>query len=231
MKWSFVIHQKLKAAILLGTIMLFIVAAAVLTKHTIDGINKSFSSIYQDRLLPATTIIYLTENLYAKRLVMEKHLSENRVKNHDEMESLLAYHDHKMDSLIAVFEKSYLVEEERKSLLAFRKYIKAYQGVEKSLLNESLHISNSRSLFDGQGQAYFQQSLDAINKLTEIQSSVGTTLLKDSKMDFTGIAVISFLQIALSIIIGIVILILIQSSRIVHASGLVKDKSGRFNLN
>jgi hypothetical protein len=28
----------------------------------------------QDRLIPATTIIYLTENLYGKRLSLEKHL-------------------------------------------------------------------------------------------------------------------------------------------------------------
>jgi GT2 family glycosyltransferase len=63
MKWSFVIQQKFKTAIILGGMMCMIVGATLISRMNMEGIDKSFSSIYQDRLIPATNIIYLTETM------------------------------------------------------------------------------------------------------------------------------------------------------------------------
>ncbi len=109
MKWSFIIQQKLKASLLLGGIMVVIVLGTVLSRNNINGIDKSLSSIYEDRLIPATTIIYLTENVYNKRLSLEKYLFSEDVTEHPAILFHLIQYDKNLDSLTKAFEKTYLV--------------------------------------------------------------------------------------------------------------------------
>lgn len=80
MKWSFIIQQKLKAALLLTGLMAVIILTTLLATHNIQGIGRSTTSIYQDRLMPAVGIVYLSENLYSKRLLIEHYLfSEEKI--------------------------------------------------------------------------------------------------------------------------------------------------------
>src|SRR5690349_944831 len=106
MKWSFVIREKLKAAFLLGGIMVMIILGNLFSRHNMEGIDKSFSSIYQDRLIPATTIIYLTENLYTKRLSLEKFVLSKEVKSPEEIRTQLQMNNNSIDSLVQIFEKT-----------------------------------------------------------------------------------------------------------------------------
>jgi hypothetical protein len=77
MKWTFVIQRKMRAMLLLGGIMLVVIMGTMLSQHNVEGLGESSASIYNDRLIPATTIIYITENLYSKRLTLEDHLFNN----------------------------------------------------------------------------------------------------------------------------------------------------------
>jgi hypothetical protein len=124
MKWSFVIQQKLKAAMLLGGIMVLIILATLLSRYNMQGIDRSFSSIYQDRLIPATTIIYLTENLYGKRVSLEKHLFEQDAQSAERVKVVLNHRNQSIDSLIRVFEKTYLVDQEAGALVFSKSRLK-----------------------------------------------------------------------------------------------------------
>ncbi|WP_254411066.1 MCP four helix bundle domain-containing protein [Dyadobacter diqingensis] len=233
MKWSFVIQQKLKASLLLGGIMLVIVLGTLLSRRNIDGIDKSFSSIYKDRLIPATTIIYLTENLYGKRLSLEKFLLKPDTNDKGKISALLATHDKSIDSLIRAFEKTYLVDREAKSLAAFKNRVEEYGLLEKMILNlhASGHSEEGKVLFEGAGASTFQSTLNNLNDLTEIQSVIGDELVKESKSDFASYAMISFLQVALAIIIGLIILVFIQNSKVINKPKVTKDKGQHFHLN
>jgi len=234
MKWSFIIQQKLKATLLLGGIMVVIILGTIVSRRNIDGIDKSFSSIYQDRLIPATTIIYLTENLYGKRLLMEKFLlTPPQDMSSLSIQTLLSKHDKSIDSLIRIFEKTYLIDQEAKSLSVLKNRIDEYALLEKMMLNlyNSEHPEAGKEIFEGAGARTFQSTIAHLNDLTKIQSLVGKELIKESKVDFASYAMISFLQLALAIIIGLIILVFIQNSKIVNLPKTVKDNGKHFHLN
>jgi hypothetical protein len=233
MKWSFVIQQKLKAAILLGSIMLFIILGSLISRNSMQGIDKSFSSIYQDRLIPATTIIYLTENLYGKRLSLEKFLLSNDVRTSNEISTGLSIHDGHIDSLISAFEKTYLVDQEAKSLAAFKNRVEEYVLLEKMILNlyTSGHVDAGKNLFEGAGASVFQSTINNLNELTSIQSNIGQELMKESKSEMASFGLISFLQIAMAVVIGLIILVLIQNSSIINKPKVRQNKESYFNLN
>jgi preprotein translocase subunit SecG len=233
MKWSFVIEQKLKAAILLGGVMLVIILATLVSRSHMAGIDKSFASIYQDRLIPATTITYLAEHLYGKRLSLEKHLlSADGMRGHN-IDGQLKTHNASIDSLITAFEQTYLVENEKKSLSAFKNRIDEYVLLEQMVLNlhEAGNSEAGRELFEGVGANTFQNTIARLNELTMIQSSVGMELMKETKSDLAGFSMVSFLQISLVIVVGIIIMILIQSSKIINKAKGTTGKNQHFNLN
>jgi hypothetical protein len=233
MKWSFVIQQKLKAALLLGSIMGMIILATLLSRRNMEGIDKSFSSIYQDRLIPATTIIYLTENLYGKRLSLEEYLLANEVGNKSEIKVQLSAHNKNIDSLIKAFEKTYLVDEEAKSLTAFKNEVIKYTALERSVLNlcNAGEQEQGKKLFAVAGANTFKNTITNLNELTNIQSSIGKDLMKASKSDIASVGIISFLQIGLAVVIGLMLLLLIQNASIINKPKITSEKNQYFNLN
>lgn len=235
MKWSFVIQKKMEAALLLTTIMLVIILGTMISRHNIAGIGKSVSSIYQDRLLPATTIVYITENLYDKRLAMEKALMSEDQLLLDDARVRLDVNNMKTDSLIKSFEKTFLVEQEAKSLLALKRNLDSYIRAERSIiaLCSEDKRNEARVIFEKANLEVFPETIRNLNDLTMLQSSVGKELIKDSKSDMASVDNILLFQITMAVIIGLVVLVFIQSARIINqASSEGKArKDTHFNLN
>ncbi|OJV16445.1 MAG: hypothetical protein BGO21_26495 [Dyadobacter sp. 50-39] len=233
MRWSFVIQQKFKAAILLGGIMALIVGGTLISRYNVEGIDESFSSIYKDRLVPATTILYLTENLYRKRLSLENYLYSEEQPSPAHVRAQLSAHDRSIDSLIRIFEKTYLVDEEAKSLHGFKGQIGQYASLESRVLALCAAGSfvEARQLFSAPGSTTFESTILNLNELAGIQSTIGKDLVKASKMNVASFGVISFLQISLAIITGLVVIVLIRNSQIIHKPRTNSNKSQYFNLN
>lgn len=233
MKWSFVIREKLKAAFLLGGIMVLIILGNLFSRHNMEGIDKSFSSIYQDRLIPATTIIYLTENLYTKRLSLEKFVLSKEIKSPEEIRTQLQMNNNSIDSLVQIFEKTYLVDQEAKSLSGLKDRINEYVSLERTIINlyAAGFYDEGKALFTGDGASTFQSTINTLNELTSIQSIVGKELMSESKSNMASFGIISFLQIALAVIIGLIILVLIQNSGIINNPKIAAEKNQYFNLN
>lgn len=227
MKWSFVIQQKLKAAVLLSAIMLFIMLNSFIAQSSMDAIDQSFSSIYEDRLVPAIDIVYLSEHLYTKRLLLERSLSNKKVEDSPHIANQLDKHNRKIDSLIIEFEKTSLIEEEVKCLDAFKGNIRAYATLEKTIIQlRANSADDARDLFYTQGSLIFEKSVKQLGDLTKIQSVVGKKLLKDSHTEAYYFSLLSTLQIVSAIVVGVLILGLIYSSKIIN-----KDSTTPFHLN
>lgn len=227
MKWSFVIQQKVKAALLLGGVMVMIVLINALSNYNINGIARSFTSIYQDRLMPAIDIIHLTESLYTKRLLLEKHLLTEAQRDQVSLQEKLEKHDEKIDSLLGAYEKTYLVEQESKSFTALKNRVTEYALLEKSILNFSNagFINEGIGLFEGKGGEVFQHTILRLNELTAIQLRVGEELTEASTTDVSLVRLYSTLLILTALLVGGLVLHLIFSSKIVNT-----ERKG-FNLN
>jgi hypothetical protein len=218
MKWSFVIQQKIKAALLLGSIMLLVLASALLSRNNMEGIDKSFSSMYQDRLIPAVDMVYLTENLYRKRLLMERYVLLNEEAETGQVARQIDKHNNRINSLIQEFEKTYMVAEESKSLQAFQRRLREYAATERAIfrLCEAGNREAGQELFEGEGNRLFQHTILRLNELTQIQSSVGKELLRKSHSDVIQSEFLSTIQICMVIIVGLILMALIKGSKIIN---------------
>ena len=227
MKWSFVIQQKMKAALLLGSIMVLVLVSVLLSRSNIEGLDKSFLSMYTDRLIPATDIVYLTESLYQKRLLMEKQLLTREANSWDTLDRHLQFHTRRIDSLVVKFEKTYLVKEELASLRAFQLRHAEYTRVEEEIvrLGKADKRSAGLALLDSRGDALFEKTMIRLRELTRIQSSVGQELFKKSHRDVLQFVFLSTIQIIMVIVIGLIVLGLVKSSKIIDT------KSDPFHLN
>jgi hypothetical protein len=227
MKWTFIINQKLKVAFLLGSIMLLIALTNMLEQQNIKDINKSFSSIYYDRLIPATDIFYLTEQLYSKRLLMENVLYRANAISQDEIKKQLNNHNTVIDKLIDKFSKTYLVENESESLLDFKDRVEHYNKVEERILSILFKESTvaARKLYETEGKKDLLQTIEHLKALTKIQSAVGLELIHNSRSIISNSNVLMTLQITVAIIIGLAIQALVMASK------LVSKETGNFNLN
>jgi len=228
MKWSFVIQEKLKAAFLLGGIMALIVLISYLSNDNVNGLARSFNSIYKDRLMPAIDIIHLTEGLYSKRLLLGNHLLAESGQSESELIESLSHHDQKIDSLLTAYEQTYLVEKESVSFMALKNRIAEYALLEKVIVNFSStgFKQEGIKLFEGKGSEVFQHTISRLNELTTIQSEVGEALQVESNSDISLFRLYSTIQILAALLIGVMIMQLIFSAKIVNTG-----KNKEFHMN
>jgi hypothetical protein len=189
--------------------------------------DRSFTSIYYDRLIPATDIFYLTGNLYDRRLIMETFLFNQGSPSVADVTKKLEIHALAIDNLIAKFEKTFLVKEESQYLEKLKSGIAHYRNVERNILETFADDSKQKAqlLYEEEGKTELIRIFQHLEELAKIQSQVGLALIRDSK----GIVSSSDLMLTVQIITAIVIGLLIQA--LIIASRVVNTKNQDFNLN
>lgn len=215
-------RQKSKIALFLFGVMLCTVLIRILEDKSIQKMNDDFVSLYNDRLIPATDLFFLAENLYAKRYLTERSLHEQSAEDRLDRTKRLALHSENINTLIAKYEKTFLTASEKKQLQELKQELKRNEKIERQLLLNPDQETEAQL-------ALASQSFDAIAKkltaLTEIQQRVGEELLKDSRYRLSGSNLYSNIQFGLAIVIGILIV------AIVTTSNVVKVANEKFNLN
>lgn len=226
MKWTFAIQQKLKAATVLCGIMLMIVLFTFIERKNVADMNRSVTSIYNDRLIPATDIFYLSEHLYGKRFLAEQFLRSQNLQL-TELTQELNEHNKNIKSLISRFEKTYLVNKEQEYLNNLRSKVQDYNQIEKKIIDLSSRGSKDAALalYESEGKKTHEATIKQLVLLTRIQTAVGGELIKDSNGKVATASMISSLQIVLSIVTGLIILSLIFASKITNG------KEQNFHLN
>jgi len=216
MKRPFFFQQKIKTALVLGGVMALIIGSTFLVRRSVDAIGQSFASIYSDRLIPAVELLYLNENLYSKRLVLERHLLANSGQDAEQVRNALRTHDRRIDSLLTEFQKSYLTRLEVDELKTFQQSAAAYSQLEQRILdlNRQQDPKAGSALFIGEGGAAFQRTIKGLNDLVSLQTNVGQELLKQSRGEVTHVYVLTAVQISLAVALGLIVLGLIASSRV-----------------
>ena len=215
MRWTFIIQQKFKVALLLFCVMMLIIVTNIISRKNAGDISRSFHSMYNDRLIPATDIFYLAENLFNKRLLLESYLISENGNDIHEVKSRINHHNQVVDSLVSAFEKTYLVDEEYHFLKDFKEKVEKYSTIENRILDKSEFFSKESGLviFQEQGKETFHCTIENLEKLTQIQSSVGNELNNASQLDAANITTLSSIQLILVFVIGAVVQALIFASK------------------
>jgi hypothetical protein len=222
MKFAFSLKNKLKIAFLLFCIMCCTLLIRFLEDKSVEQINESFISMYNDRLVPATDLYFIAENLYYKNEILQETLLENVVQPSIALVKMNK-HNRKIDSVINKYELTLLVKQEQNFLNDLKKALAVQQGLEVKILN--MAGVEGRVIYESMGRNAANQTLTKLSALIKIQSKVGSELIKGSEIFVSGTKVYSTLQVILAIVIGIMIV------AIVSASNAVKVQSEKFNLN
>lgn len=224
MKATHSIKQKTKVAVLLFCIMVCTILIRILEDHSIKNMGNAFTSLYNDRLIPATDLFYISESIYAKRFLIENHLNATAVDS--DLVDKLNKHDIIIDSLLKKYEQTFLVKNEKNHLIQLKNKLIENKNLETKILNIPIEASSSTLLeFNKTASKSYQQIFENLTALTKIQTKVGEELIKESKSIIAGTNIYSNIQLLLAVVIGILIV------SIMFTSNVIKVKQEKFNLN
>lgn len=193
----------MKAAILLGVLLLAVLVNNQWERRNIEHWDASFSSIYDDRLVPETYIFKLTDQLYKKRLLWNEAERPGRA---EAVGAELAKRDADIGALVKEFEATYLVDAEGRALAGFKARWAACSALEQAWLA------------DRQGERLaamtteFDQALHQLYLLSRIQEQVGHDLKRGSKSMLASSSILYQLEMALLIIMALLIQFLVPGA-------------------
>jgi len=227
MNLPFSYQQKIKIAILLFCIMVCTLFIRILEDKSLKSVSIAFSSMYNDRLIPATDLFKISEHLNAKRQLLDSYFHKTEDKDiSSSVLHLLETHNTSIAHLLKKYEETFLVSSEEKNLLALKKMLQENNTVETSLVASSSTLSeDERKKYYLNHQNSYAEILKSISTLTKIQSKIGEELIKDSQKIIKGTELYATIQFILALTIGILIVSILSTSNI------IKIKSEKFNLN
>jgi len=193
MKWAYIIKDKMKAVAVLLLIIVLILVNNISNRKTFSKLNESIASIYKDRLMPATYIFQLTDHFYQKKLLPNVQTAENAV--------VSAKHDSAVATIIKTYETTYLTAVEKKQWVSFKRELENYNALTVAPVQNDEAINKS-----------FDNVLKGLNALSEIQASEANHIFNISTIDVSGTVIMSHLEIALLLILGIFALVLISAN-------------------
>lgn len=228
MKFAYSLKQKTKIAILLFLIMACTILIRLLEDRSIKNMEKAFTSLYNDRLVPATDLFYISEKLYAKRFLLETFVYSDQNKlSAQQLNAKLKTYDKHIDTLLAKYEKTFLVKNEKSHLTELKVKLLENKVLEKNvLLNaNSLDKTSLRRLYDSSAEKSFLDISATLSKLTKVQTVVGEQLKEESQKIVRGTNLYSTIQLLIAIVIGALIV------SILAASNVMNIRNDNFNLN
>lgn len=222
MKWTYVVQQKLKVALLLTAVMVLVGLTNFLERRNIEKMDATFASIYHDRLIPATDFFYMTGNIFNRRLLMEQFLYAADVElSADSVSAKLDSHETSINQLVDKFSKTYLLQNESVELNNFKASLKKYDLHESQILNAYKNQSReaAQKLYESAGKKEMLEILRHLEELTEIQSAEGLAMMHGSQDIASNSSLLLTLQIVVAIFIGIMIQALIMASNTTNTTG------------
>ncbi|GAB3668413.1 hypothetical protein GCM10028791_43810 [Echinicola sediminis] len=205
MQWAHSIKNRVKLAILLMVVFVAVFIKNLVEEENVSDLTSSFTTIYEDRLLPESYIFHLSENLLRKQMLLEscegkedylKSLGENQLYNAE------------IDSILIAFEATHLTGEEAVFLTSLRNNIEDLYVLESDISRDAGDPVN----FTADKLAFYELITKAsgnLNELSEIQLAIGKELNDQSQRIKAGSSVLSKFEMALLLILGILINILI----------------------
>jgi hypothetical protein len=219
---------RIKLKLTLGLLMLAIalLVANKYEKDRVDSIDASYVSIYEDRLVPATCIFEIQENLYRKQELLQRLLESNEDGTFAAFAGIASCNQD-IDRLLVSYKKTYFLEEETQHLQAFENELALYNQEEERLL-KALKAGELPPGSAASHASQFKKVALELSALNHIQSEIGKTMVADSKRDKAWFNALSLLEYALILVFGLLGYVLLFVPR---APKVIKHRVEPFNIN
>lgn len=191
---------KIKVGLLLAILLGCLLLNNIINRKSFGNIEKAAISIYEDRLLPSTYIFEIREYLYKEK-------SPAQAGNKANMQ---VAHKYKADitRLLDKYEHTVLTKQEKNDLVSLKSNLHHYYSLPGSAVEKD---------------KYFAQTLESLNSLLRIQSDEGNHLKTQMTSIVYNSTLLSYLEVALLIVIGVVTLSFIGFSK--HAFQTIPQNS------
>ncbi|WP_372919922.1 MCP four helix bundle domain-containing protein [Salegentibacter sp.] len=219
-------EKRKRLILLLSLFFAFILIAELIENKNLQKIDSDFSSLYEDRLIPASQIYALSDLLHEKQLIFE-HLNENNFRISPTDLKKIEEENLQINKILAEYETTLLVEEEVKHLANFKTNLEAFQEVEAEILYhlENKNFGVAQVLINSRGRKLFNSTNAHLNRLAEIQPEVGRELLADYRSSFGSSSLLYYFKIAITLLFGVFVL------RLLGLVNLVSQPKQKFELN
>ncbi|MBX2921181.1 MAG: MCP four helix bundle domain-containing protein [Chitinophagaceae bacterium] len=200
MKWHAVLGEKRKIVAFLLIVLLLGLINNYFSRRYYSSLDKNMSSIYKDRLMPASYLFKISDHLYQKKLLLEQ---EDIPK--DLMLAELKQHNAKIDSIIADYHKTYLTSAEESQWNGFLLHLDNYNKAEATFIAARGRDPRKEKAI----QSNFKSALISLNELNDIQTEEGARLQIDSHNLISSTVLQAYLEVSLLFIMGIAVLMLL----------------------
>lgn len=208
----------------IASFLFFIMCSTMLIRmfedKSIKNMSNAFVSMYHDRLIPATDLFFLAENVYAKRYLLEEALNPDRTieVSFGRLREKLEVHNKNIDSLVHKYEGTFLIKKEKSQLADLKTKLRDGIKMEDNIItmSEKHTLTEGRHLFESMGKAAFNNISEKLSELSRIQTDAGEELIRESESIVSGSKLYSTAQVCLAIFIGIMIVNLVLTSKVVN---------------
>lgn len=225
-KWTVGTRNKIKLAFVLTGAILLLLFAKWAEQGEVEHMDKSFLSIYADRLVPATAIFDIRENMHRKQEAIEYLLTPGA--QPDGAPQRIATCNAAIGGLLTDYKKTYFLKKETDHLAAFEANLFAYNQREKLVLNYLNRGDTvaAGALYRQEALGYFTAATQKLSELNHIQSEIGKEMLAGSQKSMASFLLLSKLELGLILLFSILAHILIYASRAV-----IQRKVETFHMN
>ncbi len=191
----------MKAATVLAVILVIIISGNFFMRERFSSLDKTMTSMYDDRLKVSAYIYEISNHLYQKRLIQTDDYLVETSRVAEEVQQ----HDSAILSLMTQYETTYLTANEEKQWEAFKAHLIAYNQTDDVQGSQN---SNAEALLSRR----FDQVLQDLNALSSIQIEEGSQLRNDTHSIVSHSLILSILEIALLIVLGLFTLVILSAT-------------------
>lgn len=211
MKWTYGIRQKATASVLLALVLGLVMWNNLVERYQIRRLDKSFSSMYEDRLLAESYLFQLYDQLQQKSEIFQASLQGNRaVADKFDFEQ----HQQKMNTIIDKYEKTHLTTEETATYQRFKAILANMTAIDAQVMAQ--HHGLVQANLIETSEASTARACAVLTELSEIQTSEGQVLRSQSKRIMLGNISSSYFEMAILVIIALLIQALVLSSKTIQ---------------
>lgn len=218
--------KRKRLILLLSAFFALLLITEFIEKRSLKSIDQDFSSLYQDRLLPASQIYELSEILHEKRMLFEDIKDNGEYNAAFNLNEIKTYNS-QMDQVLQDYSQTYLVEREEVYFEDFQKHYKEYLVLENTIL-ENLRdedFTTASYLINKNANDYFKVLNLDLHNIASIQPEVGQQLMAHYKSSSGITSLLYYFKIALTILIGVFVL------RLLGLEKLLRQPKQQFELN
>ncbi|RDV14758.1 hypothetical protein DXT99_12370 [Pontibacter diazotrophicus] len=228
MNWTYRIRERNKVALALAAVFMIIVLANWWVSYSMKEVSTQFKSVYQDRLIPALDIAAMQERYYQNLMLLEEHMQAQSEEQELHLQAKFNQNIKEVDSLLAKYETTYLTQKEAEDLQEFKTALRQLTDLQHAAMNlsQSSDKAAAANMYTTEVVPAFNQMLLPLHALSQLQQEVGHELYASAEKQLSSLKTLSYLVIALAVILALLVGALLQTSR-----SMKRIKAQKFHLN